>query len=145
MHRFCFMQTALSRRVTAGIALASVRAVRDHAAFWQSWSVGQVQPSRLRPYPGASRTCGGLQHARASLYPFRGALARDGTKSEQAPRVVSNSGWVLGLVSLVVKALLSAHSVWRACVEFRPKTGHLSKAVFWPPENTPKESPPCAP
>jgi len=42
--------------------------------------VGQVQPNQLRPLPGVSRTCGGLRHACASFYLFRGATARAGTK-----------------------------------------------------------------
>ena len=74
----------------------------------QSWSVGkvpvgQVQSSRWRPLPGASRTCGVLRHACASLYPSQGVAARDGTKSciESARRVVSIFVEVLRAVSLV--------------------------------------------
>jgi len=38
-----------------------------------------VQPGQLRPLPGASRTCGGIRHTRASVYPYRGAAAQDET------------------------------------------------------------------
>jgi len=91
-----------------------LRALRGHQSarhgitmhFLKSWSAGQVQPSQLRPLPGASRTCGGLRTARVRVplpVPRGGCARRDKRKpSERARRLVSNFVEVLGMVSLIV-------------------------------------------
>ena len=43
--------------------------------------VGETGPTEsIAALLGASRTCGGLRHTHASLYPFGGAAVHDGTK-----------------------------------------------------------------
>ena len=74
-----FVHTTQSRRVVAGIA-GHQSARRGIMMRFAILVAGTVQPSQLRPLPGASRACAGLRHARASLYPFRGAAARDGAR-----------------------------------------------------------------